>query len=211
MSQKNCLHLIEIHLFQFIMNKQKDHIKPLIDSHNQSVSSRTFVQPPVPCPRCHSVLAKFIVHEYRKRTLLYIVGLYVYQAIAIFIRWKCTVCQKTFTEYPPFALPNKRYVSFGIEQLCQEYIDDPLATYRKTASNRGYHSEDHSVIDERQLSHSTVWRWMTCLEQVSQHLANLFNLTCKQLFDHPFFATIYNTKSLRVSIELQPEKIRFKQ
>jgi len=39
------------------MNNLEDHIKPLIDSHNQSVSSKTFVQPPGPYPKCYSELA----------------------------------------------------------------------------------------------------------------------------------------------------------
>jgi hypothetical protein len=170
------------------MNNSEDHIKPLIDSHNQSVSSKTFVQPTGPCPKCYSELAKFRVHEYRKRPLLYIVDVFVYHAIAVFIRWKCSVCNKTFIEYPPFALPNKQYISINIEQLCKKYIEDPLSTYRKIAPNIGYQNDAPTVIDERQLSHSTLWRWIPCLEQMSQNLANLLNLTCKQLFDHPFFS-----------------------
>ena len=63
--------------------------------------------------------------------------------------------------------PNKQYISIIIEQLCKKYIEDPLSTYRKIAPNIGYQNAAPTVIDERQLSHSTVWRWIPCLEQMS--------------------------------------------
>jgi len=86
--------------------------------------------------------------------------------IAVFdswrVRFRCPDCRKTFTEYPPFALPHKRFVQQDVLAKALGYLQDPQATYRTAVHERrlpaGYCQDGKG-----QLSHSTVWRWLSGL------------------------------------------------
>ena len=91
--------------------------------------------------------------------------------IAVFdswrVRFRCPHCGKTFTEYPPFAWPHKRFVQQDVlAKACKYLQDDPdqPTTYRTAVRERrlplGYRQHGPQG---RQLSHSTVWRWLSWL------------------------------------------------
>jgi hypothetical protein len=46
-------------------------------------------------------------------------------------KWKCRGCKRTFTQYPSFAAPFKRYTRATIERLCAKYLEEAKATYRR--------------------------------------------------------------------------------
>jgi hypothetical protein len=86
------------------------------------------------------------------------------------VRFRCRHCLKTFTEYPPFALPHKRFVKQEVLAKALKYLSAEKkpkpkcrATYREAVwEGRGplSYAEDQ---EGRQVSHSTVWRWLSWL------------------------------------------------
>ena len=63
------------------------------------------------CPHCGRAPEPtlfFRRHALRQRKFLVIQGRYIHAVEGLLARWRCPFCRRTFTEYPPFALPFKR-------------------------------------------------------------------------------------------------------
>ncbi len=89
-------------------------------------------------------------------------------------RWKCTLCKRTFTAYPEFALPYKRYLLPDIFELAAKYLEDDRQTYRLTVlrNNIGiYHKDSEAGERESQLAHTTLHRWIGTLGKMRQTVA----------------------------------------
>ena len=84
------------------------------------------------------------------------------------VRFRCWHCRKTFTEYPPFALPHKRFVKQDVLAKALKYLSAEKtlkcrATYREAVlEGRGplCYAEDQ---EGHQFRHATVWRWLSWL------------------------------------------------
>ena len=97
--------------------------------------------------------------------------------MSLITRWKCPLCGQTFTVYPEFALPYKRYLRDTILEKSTQYIEDDLPEKGKRVSYRrlvkenkmalGYASTETGNIDERQLAPSTAHRWLSTLSCLS--------------------------------------------
>jgi len=66
------------------------------------------------CPICKEAPDYFKPHDCRKRVFLVIVEWVVQKIESVLGRWKCPLCNHTFTYYPNFAIPYKRYVKDNI-------------------------------------------------------------------------------------------------
>ena len=84
------------------------------------------------------------------------------------VRFRCRHCRKTFTEYPPFALPHKRFVKQDVLAKALKYLSAEKkpkcrATYREAVwEGRGPLS--YAADQEgHHFSHSTLWRWLSWL------------------------------------------------
>jgi hypothetical protein len=82
-------------------------------------------------------------------------------------RWKCCFCGATFTHYPEFLVPYKRYTVGTILELSERYEAEPETSYRKVVKPEGmalgYAENKDGTIDERQMSHTTLWHWLSWL------------------------------------------------
>jgi len=109
------------------------------------------------CERCNTEAEFFKRHEARQRQFYAIVDDMVKVILGLLIRWKCVGCGKTFTGYPGFAVPYKRYTLPAIKKYIGLYTEDPQATYREVIIKNiiGY------TGSEQQLTHSSVYRWIT--------------------------------------------------
>lgn len=134
----------------------------------------------VVCQVCEGVPDEFKVHERRRRWFYVIVEAFVERLVSLLIRWECPLCGKTFTQYPPFALPRKRYVRQAVEALAGKYVLDDSYTYREAVRVRGgaigYASSQDDEIDERQLVPSTVWRWLSFMGELKETLRKAHGL-----------------------------------
>lgn len=138
--------------------------KEQIERHSEKVRrSQTGCHLP-PCPRCNVNPDQFRRHDKRKRQFFLIVEQLLEVVIGLLTRWKCPGCGKSFTDYPAFALPYKRYTLPTISFFSQKYSTNDEMSYRKLIRERpvGYALLEDKIVD-RQLDHATIHRWIGTL------------------------------------------------
>ena len=137
-------------------------IQDTIRQYTDTIISGKIPAPTGCCPRCFQQPKTFKLHECRKRSFRYIIGNYVKVLMTLLPRWRCSSCGKTFTVYPPFASPHKRYILDDIKRLSKKYIKDEKQTYSAAVTHDnapiGYEENDKYV--DHFLSSSTLWRWI---------------------------------------------------
>lgn len=130
------------------------------------------------CPHCGFAAAddrRFKLHARRDRIFFVIIGAYVRALQVCLPRWRCPACHKTFTEYPNFALPYRRYLSPQIRQCAWNYMTQADVDYRKVVCQSNlpiFHGDDFGSAPDaateesdntRALAHTSPFRWITCL------------------------------------------------
>jgi hypothetical protein len=119
-----------------------------------------------PCPRCRVDSCFFKIHAYRERRFLIIIEMLIQAAYCSLVRFKCPGCDKTFTNYPDFAIPYKHYTRHSIMGFCDRYLSCEHITYRQAVmvncSVPGYPQSDAT------LAPSTLHRWITTLSRLTQ-------------------------------------------
>lgn len=114
------------------------------------------------CPRCQEP-ASFTLHDRRRRTYLVVVERLVHTVVSLLTRWKCRRCKASFTLYPDFALPRKRYLKDEILRRAERYGEEDQESYRKAVKVRGlavFYKGRGKEIDERSFAHTTLHRWL---------------------------------------------------
>ena len=87
------------------------------------------------CPFCNFRSDKnqlFKRHASRPRLFLIVVGQTVHAVKALLSRWRCPKCRRTFTCYPTFALPRRRYTLPQIRRLAAAYLQNAPVSYRRS-------------------------------------------------------------------------------
>ena len=127
------------------------------------------------CPHCGRAPEPtlfFRRHALRHREFLVIEGRYIRAVGGLVARWRCPFCRRTFTEYPSFALPFKRYVVSQLAPKALVYIEGDGISYRKAVLEMYmplFHWSDTTVDqDVRQsrecvFAHTTLYRWVSSL------------------------------------------------
>ena len=132
-----------------------------------------------PHPDCSTEHPAFRRHDFWERFFLVVIRNFVHRLRSLLSRWKCPVCKRTLTWYPPFALPHKRYLLGQVLARSPRFLEDESASYRDAVLEQNrpvYYAEDEPVLtrepeaDEekdaeqvRVLTHSTLHRWLTTL------------------------------------------------
>ncbi|ETR70164.1 MAG: hypothetical protein OMM_03441 [Candidatus Magnetoglobus multicellularis str. Araruama] len=171
----------------------KSKIEEIIKKHTDSIISGNFSPPEGPCPKCLENPEHFTLHERKKRNFRYICESLIYTVLSLLTRWKCPICKCTFTDYPSFALPFKRYVMIDIERLTNEYINNNQ-TYEQTISHDGLtiaYNEQEGVIDERKLSKTTIWRWVGFFGKLEKTINGALNLIRQKDSICQIFRSVY--------------------
>jgi len=133
------------------------------------------------CPRCKCPAEGrgfFRFHDRRARTFLVVVERLVYKVKSVICRWRCRVCKKPFTLYPPFALPHKRYVLPVFKHRCPRYVEDETQTYRKGVLENGmliFHASEQNQ-EGPNMSHTTLYRWVTTFGRLEETLREAWAL-----------------------------------
>lgn len=115
-------------------------------------------------------------------------------------RWLCLHCKTRFTYYPPFAVPKKRYVRQEIEERSLRYVEKKELSYRKACKERGMACGYKD--SEKQLSHSTIHRWVGFLGAQVGLLKKLLSFLT---------ASSPQAKLHRLPLAIHPSKYRSKQ
>lgn len=153
-----------------------------IKRHTEAVENGSRVCTLETCPLCGRPPGEkgFSPCGNRARTFLVVVDALVQKVLSAVTRWLCRFCLRRFTEYPPFAVPNKRYVRQEIEERSAHYLEDDAATYRGVVRDGntacGYDLNEDGTMDERQMAGSTVHRWLTWLGSQLETLSVLLGM-----------------------------------
>ncbi len=152
-----------MHIFKLIMNHlhtPHSATKKDIKDYTRQVRNNDVVCNLSDCPYCKTASAFFKRHELRERQFNIIENFIIHVVIGLVIRWKCPGCNRTFTQYPWFAVPYKRYTLPTIIDFCWHYVEYSLMTYRKLV-------EEWCPLEHKSdfmfLHHSTIHRWITSL------------------------------------------------
>lgn len=157
-----------------------------ISAHEKDILVK---QAPYLCPKCKSIHRVFTLHERRHRLFHVIIDSLVHTIESFLGRWKCSVCKMTFTLYPEYALPYKRYVKDHCFSFSRAYLEDDTETYRSVSSAIGYTTRTQE-IDDRMLAGSTVWRWLSFFGSLKNTLRNAFDLIRQASGDSRVFRQI---------------------
>ena len=131
-----------------------------------------------PCPRCFVDSIFFKQHAYRDRKFFVIVDMMVKTIFSALLRFKCPGCGQTFTYYPDFALPYKRYTRQTLTHLSRSYLQNPDATYQKAAMVDG--SVPGYPDGEQTLAPSTIHRFITDLSRLITSTRKALDLILQQ-------------------------------
>lgn len=115
-------------------------------------------EPSVPyresCRSCNS--ERFVRHDVRRREFYWLDELGCSRSCSSWIaRWKCLECKTIFTDYPPFALPEKRYTKDTVFDAVQSFCEGHKTTYRSPIPVAP------SLEKRAGVAGSTLWRWIS--------------------------------------------------
>ena len=151
-----------------------------IKEYTESVIANQFSCDLEHCPRCGKEAGAFKRHALRERTFLVVEGEWVCKESSFLTRWKCLLCNDTFTHYPAFAIPHKRYVQASIIAHAHNYLDEDRKTYRQAAQGDGrpifFKGDSPETIDDRTLAPSTIHRWIVFLAGLGRTLRTALRL-----------------------------------
>ena len=128
------------------------------------------------CPCCRGRPVCFKRHGVRPRLFLVFVEEVIRRVRSYLTRWKCPLCQRTFTLYPGFALPFKHYVLPFILARCAAYVADVVRTYREGVKEAGSPISHEDADGGAELRPSTLWRWVTRLGRFPVTVGQALNL-----------------------------------
>ena len=134
-------------------------VKQTIERYQQEAESQD--SPDCCCPGCQQQAPGYRPHDRRRRQFYVVVGNWVHRFFTTLVRWKCAVCGTTFTFYPSFCVPYKRFILADITRLSGRYVEADEASYRSVVRCRGMaigYAEEPSTL--KQLSPTTLWRWL---------------------------------------------------
>ena len=99
-------------------------VREIIEEYTRDILDGNFGPPDCACDNCGQREGIFKLHECRKRLLRFAAEAVVETVATLLPRWKCLPCGATFTQYPPFVAPHKRFVLADIVLLCRKYLED---------------------------------------------------------------------------------------
>jgi len=163
-----------------ISSSAKDIIQK-IQNYNNDIKSSQAKPYKEPCVKCGQTPDDgFKRHDSWRRSFRCVTKTIVTIFFCDLVRWKCPLCSKTFTILPSFAAPYKRYVTEPIVGKSEAYLNDSKLSTRKAVLYDdmpiGYQNTPEDQIDERQVSHSTIWRWTEWLRSQKDLLDEALSL-----------------------------------
>lgn len=135
-------------------------IEIAIQQHTDAIISGKISSPEGCRPRCFTQPNSFKLHECRKRYFRYTIGCFVEVILTLLARWRCSECGKTFTAYPSFASPHKRYILDDIQRLGNKRLENERQTFNTAVtyngSSIGYDEKDGKNVDPYSCSFHTL-------------------------------------------------------
>lgn len=188
-------------------------IEKIINKYNENIASKKLPYPNELCPKCYERPNSYKLHELSPRFFQFIKNKMVHTINSFLPRWKCNLCNASFIVYPPFALPYKRYILLDFKILSEEYLNKEQKTYRDVvkvdyAKTEIFYKGNGIDIDDRCLSHTTLWRYVGFLGSLNNILSNALDLIRQKdpessIFREfvPVFVCKYRSKARKLVLE----------
>jgi len=138
---------------------QADAVIAQIQHHTENVRKGQIKCTVGRCKHCEVLSDYFKRHEARSRQFYVPVEQVVQVVIGLLVRWKCPGCDRTFTDYPEFAVPYKRYTLPMIKAYCRHYVENVEISYRALINEMPVQYPD----SQKESSHSTIHRWISTI------------------------------------------------
>lgn len=170
-----------------------------IEAHEKQVRSGVIPDELKFCEFCNGSLSSLKLHEARFRVFYYIVDCYVYRKESWLGRWKCTACKKTFTYYPEYCLPYKRYVKADILKYCCIYLNNAKISYRSVVKEGSFVIVHKAAEQTKQceLSGTSIWRWQSFLSILSKVEQKGLQLIREKSSECQIFREVYTMSKLK--------------
>jgi hypothetical protein len=178
-------------------------IEQEIQDYNQKIRSGDYPQPDRYCIHCQQAPVEFKVHDQRKRKLRVVVNALVQFVTLLLVRCKCPLCKATFTVYPDFIAPHKRYAVDQIVELSERYLHQKTGceeALRDDGHKIGYPPENTFVEmkkseetkdDESFMSGSTLWRWCNWLGSFGNAIGKALDIVRQTVTRATIFREFY--------------------
>ena len=153
----------------------RDLIKTII-AYGERATGKTISCDLDRCPCCQGRPVRFQRHGVRHRLFVVFAEEAIRRVWSYLTRWKCPLCKRTFTVYPDFALPLKRYVLPFIQARCAAYVEDEARTYREGVKEAGNPISHEDADGGVELWPSSLWRWVDRLGRFPLTVRQALNL-----------------------------------
>ena len=132
-----------------------------IEAHQKLLEKGKITPDNLPsCIRCQLDSSYFKLHCYRERLFFILVEMVINRVGCTLVRFRCPGCNKTYTHYPSFAIPCKRYTRQSIMAFSQQYVEADDMKYEHSVMM------DHEAVvypDGKSIAPSTIHRWISTL------------------------------------------------
>lgn len=145
------------------------------------------------CPICNTSSQAFKRHERRYRIFYIIIECYVQRKDTWLGRWKCSICNKTFTYYPEHCIPYKRYVKENIIEFSSKYLSNDSISYCdvvKCDYSRIVY-KDRELTTQSEFSGTSVWRWLSFLSGLDMLVQSGLRLIREKTASCSIFRDVY--------------------
>ncbi len=181
------------------------HLVNAIQSYGEAVRRREIQPTCNRCPNCSGEPDRFRYRGHRERVFLVIVRRLVEPVLSLLSRWKCPLCKRSFTLYPPFALPGKRYVRDCVFDHARRYLQIDELSYREAVKVEHmpvfHEGDDRGAIDERSLAHSTLHRWLSFFRSLNATLLEALRLIRERSARSDIFRKVFAVRPAKYRSE----------
>lgn len=156
-------------------------LKEKIKNYLEKIKIFSYPSPGEQCRKCSNVHVEFKLHECRERKVRIIEDVFVKIETISLVRYKCSFCKGTFTVYPDFVLPNKRYATNTMIELSEKYLEKEKTSYENTVKEGeikiGYEEDLGKKKNyETFLYGSTVKRWIVWFGKLESSISKALDM-----------------------------------
>jgi hypothetical protein len=113
---------------------------------------------------------------------------------------------RTFTSYPDFALPYKRYPQPFILERCAAYVEDLTRTYDEGVKEEGQPISHEDADAGMELPPSALWRWVRALGACTQSVDRALDLIKQKDPSTPLFRALAGLGRIRAAKFRSPQR-----
>ncbi len=124
----------ERNLFQKIKNIKImiTQVREKIKKYLEKINIFSYPEAGEQCKKCGNTNVEFKLHDCRERKVRIIEDVFVKIERVVLVRYKCSFCKGTFTVYPDFILPHRRYATDSMIERSEKYLEKEDMSYEKS-------------------------------------------------------------------------------